>query len=204
MKRCFVVGAGSIYDGDLPFQPAAEDLVIAADGGFDHLQKAGMVPHLLIGDFDSMPRPETLCETMVLPVEKDDTDMVFAVKEGFRRGYTHFEIYGGLGGERISHTLANLQLLSFIKQQGGHGVLVGGNTRMLLLKNETCRLSASPNGHCSLFALHGDATVTLEGLHYPLCGGILSADFPLGVSNRFVENQAVITVHQGQVLVVIE
>ncbi len=42
------------------------------------------------------------------------TDIAFAVKEGFRRGYTRFVILGGLGGNRLSHTIANMQLLEYI------------------------------------------------------------------------------------------
>ncbi len=201
---CYIVGAGSLYGGDLPLNLQENDLLIAADGGYEYLKQAGMSPHLLIGDFDSMDKPLADCEIITLPVEKDDTDIAFGVKEGFRRGYTRFVIYGGLGGARLSHTLANIQLLVFIKEQGGDGVLVGGDTRVFLLNRETKAFSEGTKGTCSVFAYGGNATVSLQGLQYPLDQAILSPAFPLGVSNHFTEQQAIITVHSGTVVVVTE
>jgi len=204
MKRCFIVGAGSIFEGDLPFETTAEDLVIAADGGLLALQKSGMTPDLLIGDFDSMENPNLSIETLILPVEKDDTDLVYAVKEGFARGYKDFVLYGALGGARFSHTFANLQLLAYIKEQGGQGVLIGGKTHIWLLKEESMTFSFPVEAHCSVLAYSPQAGVSLNGLYYPLEKGRLTNRFPLGVSNHLVDNQATITVHEGTVLLIIE
>ncbi len=204
MKRCWIVGAGSVAKGDLPFAYGGEDWIIAADGGYCHLQQAGMAPHLLVGDFDSMDRPQVECEVLSLPVEKDDTDLLAAVKEGFARDYTHFVLLGCLGGDRLSHTLANVQLLSFIKERGGDGVLVLGGTRVRMLKEEALTFSATQQGSCSVFAYSEKATVSLDGLYYPLKQGEITIAFPLGVSNHFIGNQATITVHNGTVLVVTE
>lgn len=193
-----------MYEGDLPIQKEKGDLLIAADGGYLPLTQAGNIPDLLIGDFDSMKRPQTACETITLPIEKDDTDLVYGVKEGFRRGYTRFELYGALGGSRLSHTLANLQLLAYIKQQGGDGTLIGGATRVTLLREESRTFCADKGNHCSVLAYGGDATVSLKGLYYPLSRGVLQNNFPLGVSNHFVEQEATVTVHEGCALVVME
>ena len=43
--------------------------------------------------------------------------------------------------------------------------------------------------------------ITLEGLQYPLTGGALTSDFPLGVSNHFVSDTARITAGNGLLLV---
>lgn len=205
MKRCYLVGAGSLYDGDLPFTPEVEDLVIAADGGFEALQSAGMQPDLLVGDFDSMANPRSSCETLVLPVEKDDTDIAYGIKEGFARGYRVFTIYGGLGGNRISHTLANIQLLGYIQQQGGEGVLIAGKTKIFLLSTgQTYHFPPDQQGIVSVFSYHTIATVSLRGLQYPLNHFRLSNQFPLGVSNHLTGTSATIEVHEGIVLVVLE
>ncbi len=204
MKRCFVVGAGSLFAGDLPFEKGKDDLIIAADGGLLPLMEVGMTPDLLIGDFDSMEKPDLAVETITLPVEKDDTDTVFAVKEGFRRGYTEFVIYGGLGGSRLSHTLANIQLLSFVQAKGGNATLVGGNTKLFLLQKESMVFDKQQKGTLSVFAYTPAATVTLQGLYYPLEKAQITNGFPLGVSNHFTGKEAKITVHDGQVLVVVE
>jgi thiamine pyrophosphokinase len=204
MKRSFVVGAGSLFAGDLPFEKGKDDLIIAADGGLLPLMEAGMTPDLLIGDFDSMEKPNLAVETITLPVEKDDTDTVFAVKEGFCRGYTEFVIYGGLGGSRLSHTLANIQLLSFVQAKGGKVTLVGGSTKLFLLQKESMVFEKQQKGTLSVFAYTPIATVTLQGLYYPLEKAQITNGFPLGVSNHFTGKEAKITVHDGQVLVVVE
>lgn len=203
MKRCIIVGAGSLYEGDLPVQKEEGDLLIAADGGYLPLTQSGATPDLLIGDFDSMVRPQTECEIITLPIEKDDTDLVYSVKEGFARGYREFVFYGGLGGKRLSHTLANLQLLAYIKQQGGNGVLMGGKTRVLLLHNETATLQAAKGAHCSLMAYDATAAVWATGLYYPLQNTTLSNRFPLGVSNHFIHDTVTLQV-DGTLIVVIE
>lgn len=201
---CYIVGAGSIYPGDLPFSPGEKDLLIAADGGFGALAEQGMQPDLLVGDFDSSPQPETEARVIRLPVVKDDTDTLYAVKEGFARGYRRFVIYGGLGGVRLSHTLANIQLLAFIRQQGGEGTLVGGSTRLRLLEDQRWEFPAGQKGILSLFAVSDSATLTLTGMQYSLTRGTLTRRFPLGVSNHFTGVPAALTVHEGSLLAVLE
>lgn len=202
---CYIVGAGSLYEGDLPFEKQENDLLIAADGGYEHLKKAGMTPDLLIGDFDSMEKPNVPCETITLPVEKDDTDIVFAVKEGFRRGYTRFVIFGGLGGKRISHTIANMQLLEYVAIQGGTARLIGGTTSLFLLsEGQNHTLEQETGKELSLFSVTPTASVTLQGVKYPVTKATLERCFPLGVSNRVLESTATVTVHSGTVLVVTE
>ena len=202
---CYSVGAGSIYAEDLPFTKKENDLLIAADGGYEYLVKAGMTPDLLIGDFDSMEKPKVSCETITLPVEKDDTDIVYAVKEGFCRGYTHFVIFGGLGGERLSHTIANIQLLEYIANQGGTAQLIGGTTSLFLLRNgQTYTFTGRQGTKFSLFSISPTVTVTQQGVKYPLAQATLQRSFPLGVSNCVTQPTATVTVHEGTVLVVTE
>lgn len=59
MKRCFIFAAGSYYG--LREAPAAGDLVLAADAGYRVCLREGIVPDLLLGDFDSMEQPCTDC-----------------------------------------------------------------------------------------------------------------------------------------------
>lgn len=202
---CYIAGAGSVYENDLPFSLNSHDFLIAADGGYSHLQRAGMEPHLLIGDFDSMEKPAVSCETITLPVEKDDTDLAFAVKEGLRRGYTRFVIYGGLGGDRLSHTLANIQLLEYISNQKATAVLKGGTTSLFLLCEGQSHDFVEETGKTfSLFSVTQTAVVSQQGVKYPLTQATLERSFPLGVSNRVTEEKATVTVHQGKILVITE
>ena len=83
MKRCFIFAAGTFYG--LRERPAPGDLVIAADAGYRVCQQAGIVPDLLLGDFDSMDQPD-FPNIRRSPVEKDDTDTMLAVKTALEEG----------------------------------------------------------------------------------------------------------------------
>ena len=82
MKTCFIVGAGEFFENSLAVKPG--DLVIAADGGYLHLQKIGVIPDIIMGDFDSAEKPD-FENIAVFNSEKDDTDTMLAVKLGFDR-----------------------------------------------------------------------------------------------------------------------
>ena len=119
MKRCFIFAAGTFCGlRERPGDPG--DLVIAADAGFRICRKLGITPDLLMGDFDSMEAPKDFAHLIRAPVEKDDTDTMLAVKEGLRQGCTDFLLYGGTGGERLDHTLANFQALLYLRRHGAH------------------------------------------------------------------------------------
>ena len=173
---------------------------MAADGGLVHLQRLGLTPDGILGDFDSLGYvPE---DAKVFPVEKDDTDAMLAVRQGLKMGYRRFVIYGSLDGPRLDHTVANFQTVQFLAEHGAAGILVGNTYMATVVKNGSLRFSAAAEGIVSVFCMGADATgVTLEGLHYPLQDGILAAGFPLGVSNHFTGKPAKITVQNGSLLV---
>lgn len=177
-----------------------EDLVIAADGGLLHMQKAGLIPDVVLGDFDSLGYvPEG---ANVFPVEKDDTDAMLAARLGLRKGFREFLLYGSLDGPRLDHTVANFQALQYLADRGARGYLVGKNTLVTVVKDGALRFPAGCTGTVSVFCHGADAHgVTLTGLHYPLENGILTAGFPLGVSNHFTGEEASVAVESGSLLV---
>lgn len=203
MKTCFIIGAGSLCEGDLRFEKAEGDLLIAADAGYIPLFAAGIMPDLITGDFDSAAKPDFDGEVITLPVVKDDTDVGFAVKEGFRRGYADFVIIGGLGGERLSHTLANIQLLSYVRSRGGRAELVRGGTRAFLIDGGFA-FGAERRGSLSLFALSESVEVRITGTLYDGETITLTRSFPLGVSNAFGGAEGRVEVRSGEVLAVTE
>lgn len=178
----------------------AEDHVIAADGGLQHTEKLGIVPNETIGDFDSLGY--TPQGANVFPVEKDDTDAMLAVRRGLELGYRDFLLYGSLDGPRLDHTVANFQTLQYLADHGAYGYLVGSSYLATVVKDGFLRFPAGAEGTVSVFCLGADAEgVTLEGLYYPLENGLLTAGFPLGVSNHFTGKEAKIAVKNGSLLV---
>lgn len=197
MQTCVIFCAGGFEKLAAPVRPG--DYVMAADSGLAHLQKLGMAPDGIIGDFDSLgyvPR-----DARVFPVEKDDTDAMLAVRQGLALGYRRFVIYGGLDGPRLDHTMANFQTLQFLADHGARGFLAGNTYMGTVIKNEKVCFPEGAEGILSVFCMGADAEgVTLQGLKYPLTDGKLTAGFPLGVSNHFTGQKASVEVRSGSLL----
>lgn len=196
--RCIVVGAGEFCETSLPLH--AQDLLLAADGGWQHLQRIGLKAHLVLGDFDSSARP-SCGDILQVPQRKDQTDTELALEYGFEKGYRHFSIYGGTGG-RLDHTLANLQCLVSLSRRGAHAVLYGTDFAVCALTDATLSLPAQMHGTISVFAYGGTARgVDIEGLSYTVQNAALTDDTPVGVSNACVGTPARITVKSGTLLI---
>ena len=197
---CWIVGAGDFWTP--AFTPRPGDFVIAADGGLAHLQRIGAKADLVLGDFDSLgcvPKGENV---LTYPPEKDDTDMMLAVKEGLRRGCARFALLGGLGG-RLGHTLANVQALMYLSKHGARGLLIGEHETVTAVTDGEIRFSSAHTGYISVFCLDAPAKgVTLRGLKYPLEDAVLTSSVALGVSNEFTGAEAVVSVSSGTLVIV--
>lgn len=201
---CYVVGAMSLTP-DLRPWPVRGDRVIAADRGFDSLMAYGVRPDLAVGDFDSLGHRPNHPNVIQLPTEKDDTDMVFALRKGIELGYRRFILLGGVGG-RLEHTLGNLQLLNWLAGQGGQGFLVGEKTAATCIRDgKRVDFPASMSGSLSVLCISGMAEgVDLVGLKYPLEKHTLTSQFPLGLSNQFLGQEATVSVETGSLLLLWE
>lgn len=210
MKKCVIIGAGACNTTMLMNKLVLEDddFCIAADGGLEYLMKIGKTPDLLIGDLDSLgvKVPCGPFRIRKLPVEKDDTDMLAAIKEGLELGYRDFELYGALGG-RLDHTIANVQCLLYLLNRGAKGILVGDNMTIRLIRDEAISLRSDDyetGRKISVFAFGGDAYgVTEKGLRYSVSNGMIRQEFPIGVSNEFIGEDAEISVRNGMLLICI-
>ena len=198
MRTCYIVGASPVC---ATFTPDESDLVIAADGGWQTLERMGIRPSLAVGDFDSSPAPTDI-PIVRHPKEKDDSDTVLAVKEGIARGYEYFLLYGCTGG-RPDHYFATVQTLYHIAREGFHGFLVGDGMISTVIVNRS--LQFSPSGTVSVFSLTNESRgVSIDGLRYGLCDATLTNDIPLGLSNEGDGAPARISVRDGALYVMWE
>lgn len=201
MKRCFIFAAGTFYG--MRERPGEGDLILAADAGYRSCQAAGVTPDQLLGDFDSMEEPSDFENVFRAPVEKDDTDTMLAVRTGLAHGCTEFHIYGGTGGKRTDHTIANLQTLLFIREQGARGYLYDDDFVWTVISNEAITVPKTVEwGLLSLFCMGDKAEgVTIQGVQYCLSGDTLTPGFPVGVSNHILDETATVSVNKGTLLV---
>lgn len=215
MKRegtCIIIGAGDLTVGSLPYNPDT-DYVIAADGGLMYCGVLELEPDLILGDFDSLDgeyakaveaiKAQLPEKVVTLPVKKDDTDMLAAVKHGLKRGYRSFRLYGANGG-RLEHTIANIQVLKYLKEQDAVGYIMDGTGMILLAQNETISFRETMDGYVNIFSLNEKAHgVTIRGLKYELKDATLTNAMPLGISNEFMGAPSEVSVKDGTLLIIV-
>lgn len=191
--------------------------LIAADGGLDFLLKNKMKPDFFIGDMDSFTGEYDVPEKTdaedhdfanipheIVPVEKDDTDMGLAVANAYEKGYREILLYGACGGARVSHTLANIQLMSCYAKKDCQIRMMGDGIRMEILWKGCKKFSAAMKGNLSVICLTDKAEgVVIRGLKCEYEGRLIS-DHALGVSNSFIGQDAEISVQEGTLLLVYE
>ncbi len=201
MKSCYIVAAGDFYGEG--FAPDTGDIIIAADGGLRHLERLGVSPTLVVGDFDSYGEvPTGLGESVKIekaPPEKDDTDTVLCVRRAFDLGCKRINIFGGTGG-RFDHSFANVQTLSYILSNGGEGYLFDDGSVMTVAESEILSFEGC-EGTFSVFALTAESeSISIRGAKYEIENYKLRGDMPLGVSNEFSDKITEIEVGEGRVL----
>ncbi|TFE24885.1 thiamine diphosphokinase [Cohnella luojiensis] len=190
-------------------QLSSQDYVIGADRGAEFLIHNGKVPHLALGDFDSVTSDQMkriaaeaveflTCDA----IDKDWTDTELALREAIGRGYKEIMIMGALG-TRFDHVLGNVHLLRQAREQGSTLTLIDENNEIRLC-TEILRLKANSRfPYTSLLPLTLEVKgVTLQGFRYPLHDATLKLGWSLGISNVLDAPEGTISIADGMLLVI--
>ena len=204
MKKAIIISAGIIkdYTAYSSITVQDEDLVVCADGGYEHCINLGFKPDIVIGDFDSNRQDiPAEVEKIKYPREKDFTDTHMAVTYALEAGYREFYLLGCLGG-RLDHTLANLALLKYLDEQGASGILLDEKNKVTLIAKKST-LFGKKDSTVSLLPLFQTADgIETKGLYYPLHNGKLTYGISMGISNVFLSDTAEVSVKKGALLAV--
>ena len=199
-------------DSERLIQAVAEraDFVMAADGGARFALAAGIVPHLIVGDMDSLG--EDLAQEIERrgaelerhPVRKDKMDGHIAVLAARERGATAAEFVCA-AGERVGAVFALPHILLAAERLGLRSSVVADWGRMFVVETGSRTLEGKAGDSISVFPLAGQATgLTLEGMGYPLTNATLEPGDTLGFHNELVGGQAKVSVEGGTLLIVQE
>ena len=177
---------------------------------FDHpdaLAAVGVVPHLLVGDFDSVSdeaRRDLAArgvETVILPTAKDETDTEVALRLAVDRGAESITVFGALGGPRLDHLLGVVALLAADWLRGVDVRLVDHLQEVYLADGDRS-IEGEPGDLVSLLPLTFEVRdIHTEGLLYPLRGEALRQGQARGVSNELVGRRARVRHGAGHLLV---
>ncbi|MBS6476723.1 MAG: thiamine diphosphokinase [Firmicutes bacterium] len=201
MDDIFAIISGGEY-ASMPDIEKAK-VVVACDKGYEYALAAGINPGVIVGDFDSYSgKLPSGVETIRLPIEKDDTDTMHAVRRALELGFTRISLYCALGG-RLDHMLANLQAASYAAERGVPVQLFSRGCEAYIFSGGSVRIPARAGCSLSVLSLSDRCTgVSIRGTKYELEDVTVENSFPIGVSNQW-RGTAEITVEQG-VLAVIE
>ncbi len=204
--RAIIFANGDPSDSDVVRHWTAQaDLIIAADGGTRNALSVGVLPHVVIGDLDSLDEADRAqldrsgVQLIVYPTHKDYTDLELALRHAQKQQATEIVIFSALGG-RWNQSLANLMLLTLPELAQVPTRIIDHHLSIQVVRDRAA-ISGQAGDTLSLIALKGDAHgVTIEGCEYPLNEATLPFGATLGISNVLTQNIAKITVKQGQIL----
>lgn len=193
-----------ILNGSFRMTPALRrevetGFVVAADGGCGRLVRHGMMPHLVVGDFDSGAPPKGI-PVERHPVLKDETDGELAIARVLEAGYRVITVVGSFGG-RYDMAIGHVALLRQAAGQGARAVLTDGRQAAFLVPRR--RVQIGPMGQrLSIIPLGPEARLCSDGLKWPLDEVRLTWDTMRGLSNQVVAEGAWIRLAAGQALAV--
>lgn len=203
MRRCVIVGGADIERYDrIRVRLREDDFFICCDSGLKHRAGLGIIPNLIVGDFDSHENPHLDIETIVLPCEKDDTDTVFAVKEALKRGFQDFLLVGVIGG-RLDHTLGNVSLLLMLDAQGKSAVALDDCSELEMVSDRPVQIE-DRYPYFSLLNISGLAQgITIRNAKFPLSNAEITCEYQYGISNEVLPGMtAEVSVENGRLLLV--
>lgn len=183
------------------------DYIICADGAAKYLKEINIYPDLLVGDLDSIDKDDLdwikngKIKTEKFPARKDMTDTELAIEFAFKKSPKSITIVGAIGS-RIDHSLSNLMFLYKIHNMGIKSRIIN-EFNDITITNDILNLSGKIGQTISIIPIGGNVKgVTLEGLEYPLINHDINMGSSLGISNKFKEEHATISIKEGTVLVV--
>ena len=200
--RCVIVGGAKIRDYERARSYLrGDDYVIYCDSGLSHMEGLGAKPSLIVGDFDSYDDPHLDVETITLPVAKDDTDTVYAMREGMKRGCKEFLLLGVIGS-RLDHTLVNAYILTSLENRGCHGIIIDDHSEIETVSSMAEVDDSYP--FFSLVAMEGDARgVTIRNAKFEIEDAVIGPDYQYATSNEPLPGKtAEITVKDGRLLLI--
>lgn len=175
-----LIGGGAVDDNALDDLHVSGAILVAADGGADHLLAKGLVPKAVIGDMDSVsPDAQAAFADCLHPIaEQDSTDFEKCLRHVAARAIV------GLGflGPGTDHALAAMHAL--VIHSGGPVILQSDSDIVFHLPAERAvNIDLPKDTRVSLFPL-APVRCRATGLQWSLDGLTLAPLGRIGTSNK--------------------
>ncbi len=200
--------AGEVHDSAL-VRNALEgaELIVAADSGANRLGELGILPHVVIGDLDSLAGADLFqlksvgVEFAAHPDPEQRTDGDVAIEYALRRGATSIVVVGLFGGPRYDHAVANLYLLTHSSLRQIPTWAVDGWTALTALNGDGIS-QAHFHGHIGDYVTITAVSelvegITTVGLKWPLANATFTRGLNEGTSNELINDRAMVRIASG-------
>jgi len=156
--------------------------IVAADGAANALETTAIVPDRIIGDLDSLTRPETWSERTSLHhvTEQDSTDFekcLYSIEAPLHIGF-------GFLGQRLDHSLAAIHVMA--KYATTDNVLLVDMVDAIFVRTNDVSLDLPVGSRISILPTGETTFLSSEGLAYPLDGLTLKPGTLISSSNKTV------------------
>lgn len=176
------------------------EFFICADGGANTAARLGEKPDMIIGDLDSISSATVKVFRSVLTrriADQNSTDLEKALRLLIRKGYTHIDVLGALGG-RVDHVAGNLSALGKFQRHTSLRFL--DNDGVLIPVGSSLNRATGPGTTVSLIPLNRCEGIVTSGLRWELKNGTLELGAREGTSNVVRSSPFSISVRRGQLL----
>lgn len=197
--KCAIIANGVIKNYDA-LKPIIRqyDVLAAADGGLNHCHAMGLVPHLIVGDYDSVEKHLLPLYAQVPKLyyhcHKDQTDLELAIKAIFHSGASKLTIFGALEN-RTDHALYNLHLL----RRNPGKICIESETELVFCIKGSTTLSSLPGQTLSLIPFGPAGGITTNGLKWELKNASFDKNF-MSISNICLNSTVEISVPEGDLI----
>lgn len=206
--KCAIIANGDLdYSKEIVNRIKGAQLIISADGGARHLRALNIIPHVMIGDFDSIDAADKIffdnqqVKTISFPSRKNHTDSELCVSWAVENHATDITLLG-VTGTRLDHTLSNIFLLRKLVRKHISARVINKNNEVHMV-TEYLELNGMPGDFLSLIPITENVKgITLTGLEYPLVNAAMRMGSSLGVSNSFKQTTASVRIREGVLLVI--
>ncbi|MDP3147540.1 MAG: thiamine diphosphokinase [Ignavibacteria bacterium] len=205
MKKCLIIGNGKAPEKKtiLFLMKKGFDTIICADGGLNHAHKLKIIPHYIIGDFDSVDK--RLLESYrdksnIIQIKRqDDTDIEKCLKYAVKQKFSEAVLLS-VTGDRLDHSFCNLGIA--LKFHDKINVRVISETSLLTVYEKQVSFAAKNGEYISLYAFDNKTKITSQGLKYPLRETRLPFGVRESTSNVAVKEEVKLNIKNGRIFVI--
>lgn len=201
--KIFLIANGRVYHLRELSNYLKPQITIAVNGGTNKALKNEIIPDIVIGDTDSLQKNLKIKpKTIKYPKDKDQSDLDLAISF-ILSNYSNFSLYCfGILGNRVDHTLANIQSVTKVNESYLTTVIIGSKETIFPLNQGQDINNIKKDTKVSVLSLSVFSEVEIQGLKYsgnyqmPLLSS-------LGISNYVTSEKNKILCLKGKIIVII-